>query len=215
VFFTDRVRMLGALGLLYQRLGRRGAATDPWADLMRLVAWWDKTEVELASAYLHQRPVAIDKAARHLHHYSELMPARPDSASVLARYLRGMPPDESRAELVRLEKLWPMWSKLAVAAAINEPDPAVSETLALHALEMNPADAHALFLVGLLRWKAGRIDEARTAFADAYAAGFRISRDQLRAMPPWWAQGYSESDALRTAMEQLAPGNKPSAENSD
>ncbi len=221
VFFVDRVRARNQLGLQLARAGSPRAASDHFRAVLGMAGFYHDTELRLASTLLLQD--RIDEAMPLLAHYGRLCPADARTAALLVAWLRKFPPEEATRRWNALAKDYGNSSKLHIAAgkialAIDPPDEASARRSFARALELDPRDAHAAYLLGFEMLQQGRIAPAQNLIDNAYRMGFRsidlyINLARLRrslgdeaaarALLVEGARTFPDSEDIRKELESL------------
>jgi Flp pilus assembly protein TadD len=178
VFFIDRVRARKELGRALHEAGKPAAAGDQFKTVIRLAGHFHDTELRLASALFDRdRP---EEAMTCIESYARLRPADARTADLIVRYIRRQPPDSVIKVLnEKFLVAHPECSKVHVAAGkigLMMAPPRTEEARAYFelALETNPADAHAAFLLGLERHKENRLSDAHSLLTASLKLGLRL-----------------------------------------
>ena len=223
VFFADRVRAHNALGRLYTELNRPGAAAEQFETVLKLAGDYHDTKLLLAEIHLKRR--RLGDAMPLLESYGKLRPADPRTANLLSQYLAELPEaPEALEQLNRLIQTYPECSKVHVAAGkigrrLDPPDPEAVRRHFARALELDPHDAHAAYLLAVEKLKNHRYQEARELLTRSLEGGLRaptlylnLSRmermfgeaDRARELLHEGLKLFPESEELRKELEEFA-----------
>jgi len=177
VFFVDRVRARNMLGRTLHEAGNPAAASDEFKSVLNLAGHYHDVELRLASTYLDRR--RPEDAARHIESYGRLRPADTRTAGILVRYLTGLAPEEAVRTLNALVEKHPRCSKIRIAAGkvglrMSPPDEAAARRHFAKAIEVNPDDPQAAYLVGIEQLKARHYPQARLLLKRSLEGGLRL-----------------------------------------
>ena len=177
-FFVARVRARNALGRHYQELGRPADAARAFETVLDLAGDYCDTKLLLAETHLERG--SLGDAMPLMESYGTLRPADPRTADDLVRFLAGLPEaTDARDQLNRLFEAYPECGKVHVAAGkiglmLDPPQPEAVRRHFTRALELNPSDAHAAYLLGIETLKVKDYAGARELLKRSYDTGLRM-----------------------------------------